>query len=399
MAKIIAHIDLNAFFATCEELRDPSLASKPVIIGHPGRSGIVSTCNYEARKYGIHSGQPTFQAMKLCPDVLIVPPDYEYYRIMSNSFFGYVSKFSRLVEAASIDECFVDFTKPLQGVKDPVAYFHELQFGLLRETGLKCSIGVAPTKWLAKMASDMKKPMGLTFLRRRDLKSVLYPLPIESFWGIGKKTAPILRKSGIATIGDLASRCDSDDPELKRMLGKFYLTVKEWIDGRGNDEVSTEHEDLKSIGNSETLMRDISSSGEAQKTIYSLAEEVSMRAKEAKKMGYNVTLTVKTTDFRLHTKAYSFDQPTNDAKALREKAMELYQKNYEGMPVRLVGITLGRLVDPVKDAVQMSLWNYEEYEERDATKLLIAELNRKMKSDALMRGSQAKKKGKNDGSR
>ena len=183
------------------------------------------------------------------------------------------------------------------------------------------------------------------------------------------------------------------------MLGKFYLTVKEWIDGRGNDEVSTEHEDLRSIGNSETLMRDISSSGEAQKTIYSLAEEVSMRAKEAKKMGYNVTLTVKTTDFRLHTKAYSFDQPTNDAKALREKAMELYQKNYEGMPVRLVGITLGRLVDPVKDAVQMSLWNYEEYEERDATKLLIAELNRKMKSDALMRGSQAKKKGKNDGSR
>ncbi len=400
MAKIIAHIDLNAFFATCEELRDPSLADKPVIIGHPGRSGIVSTCNYVARKYGIHSGQPTFQAVKLCPDVLIVPPDYEYYKVMSNSFFAYIKQYSRLVESASVDECFVDFTDVLSKIKDPVAYFRDLQFGLFHQTGLKCSIGVAPTKWLAKMASDMKKPMGLTFLRRRDLKQTLYPLPIESFWGIGKKTAPTLRKMGIDTIGDLAARCASDDPEIEHLLGKFYSTVKEWVQGYGSDEVSTEQWDPKSIGNSETLMRDIDSLSDALETIDSLSREVSARAKEARKMGYTVTLTVKTTDFRLHSKAFTFsDQPTNDAQLLREKAVEMYRDNYDGMPVRLIGITLGKLVDPAKDTVQMSLWNYEEYEERDATKLLIAELNRKLKADALMRGSQAKsKKGKKDGS-
>ncbi|MCR5490811.1 MAG: DNA polymerase IV, partial [Bacilli bacterium] len=338
MAKIIAHIDLNAFFATCEELRDPSLVEKPVLIGHAGRSGIVSTCNYVARKYGCHSGQPTFQALKACPNAIVIPPDFEYYHVMSNSFFAYIGRFSRIIEAASVDECFVDFTKQLSGVKDPVAYFRDMQFGLLRETGLKCSIGVAPTKWLAKMASDMKKPMGLTFLRRRDLKTVLYPMPIESFWGIGKKTAPELKNRGIKTIGDLAERCANDDPELVKMLGKFYGTVTDWVEGRGSDEVHTEREDPKSIGNSETLMHNISTSTEAEKTVESLSNEVSARAKDAKKIGHTVTLTVKTPDFRLHSKAFSFEEPTNDAKILKDKAMELYRDNYEGLTVRLIGV-------------------------------------------------------------
>ncbi len=395
MAKIIAHIDLNAFFVTAEELRNPSLVDKPVLIGHEGRSGIVSTCSYAARKYGCHSGQPMFQALKCCPHAIVIHPDYEYYHILSNSFFGYLAQHSWKIEAASVDEAFVDFTDVLKNVKDPVAYFHSLQFGLLEQVGLKCSIGVAPTKWLAKMASDMKKPMGLTFLRRRDLEKVLYPMPIESFWGIGKKTCPRLKEIGIATIGDLKRRIDEGDEALQKELGKFYFTVSEWVNGRGEDSLSLDHEDPKSIGNSTTLMHDIDSFDEAEQTIIDLCNEVAERTKRAKLMGETLTLTVKTPDFKLHSKAFSFDEPIDSAEIMIKKAGELYKSHYEGLSVRLIGITLGRLCNPAQKSVQMSLWNYSDYEERDATKLLIAELNRKMKGNVLIRGREAKKKNGN----
>ena len=395
MAKIIAHIDLNAFFATAEEIRNPSLVGKPVLIGHQGRSGIVSTCSYEARKYGCHSGQPMFQALKKCPQAIVVHPDYEYYRILSHSFFAFLATYTHKIEPVSIDEGFVDFSEAMVDIKDPVAYFRSLQEGLFSQTGLKCSIGVAPTKWLAKMASEMQKPMGLTFLRRRDLEKTLYPLPIESFWGIGKKTCPRLKKMGILTIGDLKKRIDLDDPELHKELGKFFFTASQWVNGRGDDTLTLTPEDPKSIGNSETLMHDISSSSEAEEPLRRLCEEVALRAKSAKKMGKNLTLTVKTTDFRLHTKSFTFDEPIGSAETMLEKAMELYGAHYEGMEVRLVGVTLGKLVDPAQESVQMSLWNYSEYEERDATKLLIAELNRQMKSNVLIRGREAKKKNGN----
>jgi DNA polymerase-4 len=187
MTRIIMHIDLNAFFATCEEIRNPTLKGKPVLIGHPGRSGIVSTASYPARKFGCHSGQPMFQALEQCPEAIVIPPDFDYYQVMSNSFRGYIERFSKIYEAASIDECYVDMTKPLLHCPDPTKYLRDLQNGLFKETGLKCSIGIAPTKWLAKMASDMKKPMGLVFLRRRDLESVTLPPPDRSLLGHRKE--------------------------------------------------------------------------------------------------------------------------------------------------------------------------------------------------------------------
>ena len=229
MAKIIVHVDLNAFFATCEEIRDPSLANVPVAIGDKGRSGIVSTANYCARKFGVHSGQPTFQALEKCPNLKVIHPDFSYYRVMSHSFFGYLSRFSKLVEKASVDEGFVDMTEYLSSKKDPIEALRLFQLGLQNETGLKCSIGVAPTKWLAKMASDMKKPMGLVLLRRRDIPTLLYPLPIESFWGIGKKTAPSLKEAGVQTIGDLYTALQNNESAATKILGKFASTAKEWI--------------------------------------------------------------------------------------------------------------------------------------------------------------------------
>lgn len=395
MARIIAHIDLNAFFVVCEQIRDPSLAGKPILIGHEGRSGIVSTCSYEARKFGCHSGQPMFQAKKLCPQAIVIPGDYEYYQVMSNSFFSYIRRYTKLVEAASIDECYGDFTHVIKKTRDLVSYFHDLQFGLLQELGLQCSIGVSTSKWMAKMASDMKKPLGLTFVKRANLEQTLYPLPIESFWGIGKKTAPALRHLGLKTIGDLAAATARDDPALKRMLGKFYATVKVWVHGGGDDRVDITPFDPKSIGNSKTLPADASSWAEVEDTLRCLCDEVAARAKASRKAGHTITLTVKDTvgGFHLHSKALTLTYPTSDAALIFEKAKALYRSHYEErFPIRLLGVTLSRLVDPAREQVQMNLWNYESYEERDKTKLLIAELNRKMKTPMLKRAREAKKK-------
>ena len=392
MARIIAHIDLNAFFATCEELKDPSLKEVPLIIGHSGRSGIVSTCNYKAREYGIHSGQPTFQAKKLCPGVRIVAPDYRYYQVMSTSFFEMIKQYCKKIEVASIDECFCDFTDVLKNVKNPVGYLRAMQSKIKDELGLPCSIGVAPTKWLAKMGSDLHKPMGLTIIRRKDIPNIIYPLPIESFWGIGKKTSPELRKLGIFTIKDLKIHLDAQDPELSKMLGKFESTIKEWINGNGDDQVITEYPDPKSIGNSHTLSFDSSCLEEIDDSLLALAKEVSSRAKEARKKGYGITLTVKDTSFHLHSKATRLEESSNEAKVIYEVAKELYLLHYEHkLTIRLVGITLTNLVDPIKENVQMSLWNYETYQDMDQTKLLIHELNRKLGEGTLMRSAELKK--------
>jgi DNA polymerase-4 len=387
------HVDLNAFFATAEELRDPSLVGKPLIVGGAGRAGIVSTANYEARKYGIHSAMPTFQAQRLCPGLIIKHPDFDYYEMLSASFFAYIKRYTALVEPASIDECYADMTKAMQGVKDPVGYLEAIQKGLLSEIGLKCSIGLGPTKWLAKMASDMKKPMGITILRRRDMRKKLYPLPIESFWGIGRKSAPKLREMGIATIGDLADRCGRDDPEIMEFFGKGYETIKAWCEGRGSDEIELESPDPKSIGHATTLGHDTNDDEEIVSVIRALSMRVASGARSEGMKGRTVQLQVKDTSFKVHDKSVSFKEPTDDWREIASKAEALYRKSFLGMLVRQVGVTLQNLVNPRDETVQMSLWNYEEYEEMDKTKLLINDLNRKMRKDVLKRGSDIKKDG------
>lgn len=398
------HIDLNAFFATCEEIRDPSLSSLPVLIGHSGRSGIVSTANYVARKYGCHSGQPTFQALRLCPNAKIISPDFDYYSMMSLSFFAYLRRFTPLVEPASIDEGYADMSEALKGVKDPKAFFADLQSELKKETGLSCSIGVAPTKWLAKMASDLKKPMGLTFCRRKDIATILYPLPIESFWGIGKKTAPHLRSLGINTIGDFAARAKENDPLLMKELGKFFFTAKEWVEGRGEDRLRLEEEEAKSIGAQLTLPYDCSSLEEVSPFLGNIASDISSRAKKEGKAGHGITLSVKTLDFRLHSRAALLEEATRDPILIEYEAERLFKALMAklGNPkIRQVGITLGKLVNPQRESVQMSLWNYEDYEKKDETRLLVAEINRKMsqrmKAPELKMASQVEKKGKKNG--
>ena len=393
MAKVIVHIDLNAFFVRCEEIRDPSLENKAVAIGHLGRAGIVSTCSYEARKFGVRSGMPMNKAIKLCPHLLIIHPDYRFYVTLSHQFRKYITSITKTVEIASVDELYADFTEVVKGKKDVEGYFRNIQETLYKDTGLKCSIGVAPTKFLAKMASDYQKPMGLTIIRRKDIKRILYPLPIEDMFGIGKKTSPRLKKISINTIGDLAEALDRGNPQVLETVGSFSDELKKWLHGYGSDEIITEYEDPKSIGNSTTLKEDTNRFDIIKSTFEMIAEEVSERAKKEGRIGNAIQIVVRDTNYVNHNKSMTFDNHTNDAKDIYNNALKLYEKNFTDMTIRALGITLQNLIDIKDMKVQMTFFDYERHEEESKTKLLINDMNRKLKGKPLKRASEVKNDG------
>ena len=390
--KVIVHIDLNAFFARCEEIKNPSLEGKPIAVGHEGRGGVVSTCSYVARKYGVSSAMPMFKAQKLCPKLIVCPVDYRFYSMMSRTFFDFVKRYTKLVEAASIDECFADFTETLKNEPDPIIFFRKLQLDLYKETGLKCSIGVSMTKFLAKMASDYKKPMGLTIIHKKDIAKILFPLDVGSMFGIGKKTAPRLKAIGVNTIGDLYAKMKNNDPEVTKLLGKSFQTLKDWLEGKGSNEIEMEKWDPKSIGNSTTLPFDTDDSIEIKKYFLDLSKRVSNRAKKEDKIGHTIQIVVKDTEFKSFNKSMTIDEPTNEADIIYEIACRLYEKHFKGLTLRLVGVTLQNLINPKDMTVQMSLFDAEKRENDDVTKSLIDEMNRALKKPLLKRASEVEKK-------
>ena len=392
-SKVIVHIDLNAFFARCEEIKNPSLEGKAVAIGHDGRGGIVSTCSYAARKHGVSSAMPMFKAKKLCPHLIVLPGDYHFYTLMSHTFFDFIRRYTPLVETASVDECFADFTEPLKKEKDPITFFRKLQNDLFNETKLKCSIGVSTTRFLAKMASDYQKPMGLTVIRKRDIPTMLFPLKIDAMFGIGKKTAPRLKSLGIKTIGDFYKEIENENQDVKNITGKFYYTLKDWLEGKGSDEIEMEKWDPKSIGNSTTLPFDTDDPEIVKKYFLDLSKEVSMRSKKEDKLGSTIQIVVKDTNFKSFNKSITINSATNDYKVIYEEAVKLYEKNFKNMMLRLVGVTLQNLIDPKEIAVQMSLFDYESHEKENATKLIINEINRSLKKPLLKRASEVDKDG------
>ena len=391
-AKVICHIDLNAFFVRCEELKNPHIEGKPVAIGHEGRGGIVSTCSYKARDFGVRSGMPMFKAKELCPSLIILPVDFKYYQKKSHEFFNFVKRTTKLVEVASVDECYADFTNVIKDKKNPLKFFENFQQELYKETKLKCSIGIAPTKFLAKMASDMKKPMGITIIRKKDAVSMLSPLPIGDFFGIGKKTAPRLINAGINTIGDLYNLVKNDDENIKVMMGKFFYIIADLIEGKSNNELDLEPWDPKSIGNSTTLVEDTDDFHEIKQTISSLSKEVSERCIKENKLGNTIQIVIKDHEFKVKNKTIKLPNPTNDYKVIYDTACKLYEKYFLGTVIRLVGVTLQNLVDPRDVVIQMTFFDYEQHEEQSQTKLLIEELNRKLDKPLLMRASEVKKK-------
>ena len=392
MGKVIVHIDLNAFFVRAEEIKEPSLEGRPVAIGHDGRGGIVSTCSYKAREYGVHSGMPMFHAKELCPNLIIIPGDYRFYRALSNTFMKFVRSYTKIIEIASIDECFADFTEVVKDKEDVEGFFRQLQKDLFKTTGLKCSIGVAPTKFLAKMGSDYRKPMGLTIIRKRDIKKILYPLSLDKLFGVGRKTLPKLEQLGIHTIGELAIKLNEEDKDVKDVMGKFFFTMKDWLNGKGSNEVIVEEWDPKSIGHSTTLKRDTDDFNEIKVVYERLCQEVAYQVKKEKKMGYTVQINIKEANFVNHNKSITLDRPIDEAKLIYKYAVNLYEKSFLNINVRLVGVTLQNLVDKKNVIVQMNLFNQEEQIE-DSTKVIIDKINKKLNKKVVIRASEIKKEG------
>lgn len=385
MSRIIMHIDLNCFYARAQVIKEPELEGKPLIIAGSTRRGIVSTASYEARKFGINSAMPTYMALKLCPNVIVRDCDFNLYHDLSTKFFNYVRKYTDIIEIASIDECYADMTECMKNCKDPELFLKELQKHLFDETKLMCSIGLAPTKFLAKMASDIKKPMGITIIRKKDIKNILWPLPIKDMFGIGKKTYPRLEKLGVKTIGDLAK---NDTIEVKKTLGKSYYVLKEWIEGKGSDEVITEHQDPKSIGNSTTFLFDTDDYEEIRNMIYEKAVDVSKRAQKEKKIGSTISLMIKDSEFRTFSRSETIKMPTNNIEDIYNVAIKLYDDNFNGKVIRLVGVTLSNLSNIKDFYVQMSFFDIKQHREKCATKLLINELNNKYKKNVFIKASE-----------
>ena len=382
MSRVYFHIDLNAFFASCEELLDPSLKGKPLVVGGKSRRSVISTANYEARKYGIHSAMPMQQAEKLCKDLVIVNGHYAFYSDMSYQFMQIIHSYTDLVEKASIDECYADMTDVICRYPKPLDVAFEIQRRVLEETGLRCSIGIGPNMFLAKMASDMKKPMGITVLRIRDVPEKMWPLPIKEMQGIGKRTVPLMEDLNIHTIKDLATYQDLN--ALKPVLGKNIESMIKRANGYDDRTLMTDY-DSKSMGISETLLEDVTDYDELRGLIRTLCRRLSKRLKEAHKAGYHVSMRICYYDFRNANKSKKLSAPIWTSDDLFVQAMILFDSSYEEEEaVRLIGVSVSDFASEDFLAKQVSLFDAPEEE---STSEILHDLNHQLGTQAFVRAS------------
>jgi DNA polymerase-4 len=289
----------------------------------------------------------------------------------------------------SIDECYADFSHIDFSRTKPLPYFENIQKLLLQQLQLPSSWGIAPTKFLAKMASDLKKPMGITLLRKRDIPSLLYPLPVETMYGIGKKTYPKLIKKGIKTIGDLIN--DKHEETLRFALGKFYFTVQAWLKGEGSDDVDDQEHDPKSIGNSTTLDADTNDFSVIQSIIHSLTEEVYERAKKQHLLAKTLTLTIKRPDFKVFTRSITREEAALSLTELIAQFTKLFLDHFSAISIRLIGVSLHQLIQEEKVPQSISLFDPNvSVENHNQTQELIEKINGKLKKKIIKRASEVK---------
>lgn len=385
MARVLFHIDLNAFFASAEELRHPEYKDKPLAVGSLSARGVISTCNYKAREYGIHSAMPVMQAKSMCEDLILVKGDMAYYKSLSAKFFEYLRRFSGALEVLSIDECFLDVTEVIRRYKRPLDLAVQIQQGLCRELGLCCSIGVAPTRFLAKMASDLRKPLGITVLRKSEIETKLFPLDVGACIGIGKKTVPLLKEAGIQTIGDLAD--PKNEQAGQKILMNSWHDIQDKIHGRSSDQLvfSTTR---KSISHSRTFGHDLYTLEETLGQCRLLCQELCASMQKAGRKGSQVSVVMRDVDFvnKVHSRRLSM--PTDSFALIYEAASALVLEYFEPVGYRHLGVSVGSLLNEENIVLQPTLFDFEQ----DSTAQIISSFNERLDGSLLMSAGDLLKK-------
>jgi DNA polymerase IV (archaeal DinB-like DNA polymerase) len=345
MVRIIMHMDLDAFFASAEQREHPEWKGKPVIVGADPKDGkgrgVVSSPSYEARKFGIHSAMPISRAYKLCPTAVFVLPNFNLYIPVSKAVMTILRKFGDKLEQVSIDEAFIDVSSKVKNMKEASVLAEKIKTEILKKEKLTCSIGVATNKLTAKMASDFKKPSGLTVVEPGDEKKFLAPLPVRKLIGVGAKTEIVLKGMNINTIGELAGLSKE---MMKKDFGKFGLYLHDAANGIDGSEVDEGKYERKSINRNNTFEKDTKDPKVVFAAIDSMAKSANSSLTAGNFNCKTVGVRLRFEDFETHTKEKTLDKPTTDLDLIKKTIKELVTEFFnDKRKIRLVGIRMTNL--------------------------------------------------------
>ncbi|HHV16726.1 MAG TPA: DNA polymerase IV [Gelria sp.] len=379
----IMHCDLDAFFASVEQLDNPSLRGKPVVVGGSIHSrGVVSTCSYEARKFGIRSAMPVAQAYRLCPRAVFLPVNMQRYLEISKQVFTILSRYSPIMEVISIDEAFLDISGCFRLFGSPEKIGCLIKEQVYSELGLTISVGISYNKFLAKLASDMDKPDGLCIITESQALKILRPLPVSKIWGVGEKTEQRLNKLGIKTIGDIQDLPPGWLEDKIGSAGRLFWELAHGIDKRA---VEPEHE-RKSIGREETFPEDINDIVYLEKLIVQFAAELCRKLRQEGLLAGSVTIKLRDSNFKTITRSKTIT-PCNSDIIVTRIASDLLHHSYKNkQPLRLFGLSLGHL-SPVTSLEQGSLFESQSNADYKAIDQLMDEIRDRFGPGAINRAS------------
>ncbi len=338
MDRIILHVDMDAFFAEVEVLDNPVLKNKPVIVGGTSSRGVVATCSYEARAFGVHSAMPIFKARTLCPNGIYIIPRHWRYKEISNQIFKILYRFTEVIEPLSIDEAYLDISDLNE---NPIEVAAKIKKDIKDEIGLNISIGISYNKFLAKLASDWNKPNGLKIIRKEEMPEILFSLNIRKVYGIGAKSAEKLFKIGVQTVEDLF---DLPIELYENYFGKWGKDIYWRIRGRDERRVITTRE-RKSYGKETTFTEDISDKTELWRIISQYCEQISFMLRSKNLYGKTITIKYKTINFETHTRSKTVDEYFNESDEIKEISREILNSIEFNDAIRLIGLTVSNLSD------------------------------------------------------
>jgi DNA polymerase-4 len=350
MSRLILHVDMDAFFAAVEIKANPSLAGKPLAVAGPGERTIITTSSYEARKYGVKTGMALGQARVLCPQMIIVRADHRKYSMASKEVMEILGRFSPELSQFSVDEAFLDVTGLAENLTEAGEMADRVRATVKKDAGLTCSVGVAHSRILAKLASGMKKPNGTTVIHAEKAAEILTETPVNKLCGIGPKTTEALNRMGIRNCGQLAG---TPEELLRRRFGIYGRTLVSMArgeDGPGSLDHAKGDEPVKSVGHSATFPRDMSDLDEIRRAVLTISEMVGRRARRHGISGVRVTLTVRYNDFTTFTRQLTCPVPVKNTADIYQVCLQILNKLELKRPVRLLGVSLGNLTTGPVDA-------------------------------------------------